>query len=183
MKRLQTKKSWMTGIKGVYALLLILPVVVSVVLLVSGLRTGNGTGDTKRLPPIGDAAPGRLPDKSTESAMERLQKEADKSYFAFKLNTKPRFADGHSEGTLWIENPAHNPYPFVVEIYLDQTGEKVYDSGGIPPDHHITAAALMKPLPKGSHAATAYLLVYDPDTLEYRGQAAVELLLIVLETV
>ena len=130
-------------------------------------------------PGQGGAEAGHLPNMTEKDIMEQLQKEADSSLFSFKINSQPAFKDGNSEGTLHIENPNHNTYPFVVEIFLNETGEKVYDSGGILPNHHIARAALTKTLPKGSHSATAYINVYDPETMEYLGKTAAELTLTV----
>ena len=130
-------------------------------------------------PGAGDAAEGHLPDMEEWTLTERMQKEADESVFSFKVNAQPVFQDGGSEGTLRIENPQHNIYPFVVEIILDGTGETLFDSGGVLPNHHIDKAKLSKQLPKGRHAATAYVKAYDPVTDEYRGKSAVELTLVI----
>ena len=77
--------------------------------------------------------------------------------------------------------PGHNAYPFVVKIFLNETNEEVYNSGGILPNHHIDSDSLKRSLPAGENAATAYIYAYDPDTNEYSGKAAVELTLIVKE--
>ena len=132
-------------------------------------------------PNQGSAVEGHLPDMTEDEIREQMQKEADKSIFSFKINSQPLFEDGNDEGTLGIENPQHNVYPFVVEIFLNETGEKIYDSGGILPNHHIATAKLMKTLSKGTHTATAYINAYDPETKEYRGKAAAELKLLINE--
>ena len=117
--------------------------------------------------------------RSEAEIRRQMQREADKSKFSFKINSRPTFNDGADAGTLQIENPNHNIYPFVVKIILRETGEEIYDSGGILPDHHINKAKLTKVLPKGNHRATAYIKAYDPKTNTYSGQAAVSLTLII----
>ena len=111
--------------------------------------------------------------------MAQMQREADKGVFAFKINSRPVFSSGNSEGTLRIENPNHNAYPFVVKIFLKETSEEIYNSGGILPNHHIETAKLTKVLPKGEYPATAYIYAYNPETNEYEGKAAVDLTMII----
>ena len=132
-------------------------------------------------PGEGSANEGHLPDMSREDLMAQMQREADRSLFAFKINTRSVFNGGASEGNLGIENPNHNSYPFVVKIFLNETGEEVFDSGGMMPNSHISKAALAKALPKGDHAATAYFYAYDPDTMQYSGKAAVDMTLKIIE--
>lgn len=126
-------------------------------------------------PAVGDAEQGHLSGMTEAELMEQMQRIADASQFSFKINARPVFKDGDSEGNLRIENPGYNIYPMVVQITLDDTGEVIYDSGGILPDQHINNAKLSKSLSKGAYAATADLYAYDPDTLEYQGQSAVKL--------
>ena len=130
-------------------------------------------------PGSGDAVRGHLPTMTEEEIIKQMQREADRSVFSFKINSRPVFKDGGSEGTLLIENPNHNIYPFVVEIFLNETQEKIYSSGGILPNHHISEAKLMKVLPQGVHEATAYIYAYDPETDECSGKSAVGLTLTV----
>ena len=130
-------------------------------------------------PEGGGAQWGHLPKMTEDEIREQMQREADKSVFSFKINSRPLFQDGDSEGTLNIENPNHNLYPFVVEIFLNETGEEIYNSGGILPNHHISRAKLTKTLEKGEHPATAYINVYDPVTKHYTGKSAVWLTIVV----
>lgn len=130
-------------------------------------------------PGAGDTDDGTLPNLSEDEVREQMQKQADESKLSFKINAEPVFPDGKSAGTLRIENPNHNVYPFVVEIFLNATGEKIYDSGGILPNHHIDTAKLDKKLGKGSHEAVAHIKVFDPESQEYQGESLVSLNIIV----
>lgn len=125
--------------------------------------------------PGGSAQDGHLPDMTPEEILEQMQKVADASYFSFKINARPEFETGGAKGTLGIENPNNNVYPMVVQIFLDDTGEIIYDSGGILPNQHIYAAKLIRPLQKGTYKATAYMNAYDPETKEWLGKQAAAL--------
>ncbi len=122
---------------------------------------------------------GALGGMTSEQIMEQMQKIADASQFSFKINSAPRFKDGKSEGDFWIENPKYNVYPMVVQIFLDDTQELVFDSGGILPNQNISFGKLLKELPKGNYQATAYLNAYDPDTKVFQGRSAAKLTLII----
>jgi len=58
--------------------------------------------------PEGNAEDGPLSGMTKEEILEQMQKEADKAYFSFKINTEIVFKDGSSEGNLGIENPNNN---------------------------------------------------------------------------
>jgi hypothetical protein len=131
-------------------------------------------------PGAGDAERGHLPNMTREQIMEQMQKVADEAYFSFKINARPIFENGSAAGNLGIENPSYNIYPMVVQIHLDSTGEIIYDSGGLFPDHHIERAKLSKALKAGSYNATAYMNAYDPDSLEWQGRQAAGLVITVM---
>jgi hypothetical protein len=126
-------------------------------------------------PDVGETDDGHLENMSQEDILAQMQKIADASYFSFKINARPVFPDGSAEGNLEIENPNYNVYPMVVQIFLDDTNELIYDSGGILPDRHITKAKLLRDLPAGVHKATAYMNAYDPETKEWQGKQAAAL--------
>jgi len=50
-----------------------------------------------------------------------------------------------------------------VEITLDSTGEVIYDSGAIPPNHYIDNDRLTKTLEKGTYEAIAHVTLFDPE--------------------
>ncbi|MGI6004293.1 MAG: hypothetical protein ACOX88_02605 [Christensenellales bacterium] len=126
-------------------------------------------------PDVVDAVDGHLSGMTEEEILAQMQRIADESQFSFKINAKPEFLNGWSAGTLRIENPNYNVYPMVVQIVLDDTGEIIYDSGGILPDQHIDTARLTRVLRRGTHKATAHLYAYDPDTKVCQGESNVKL--------
>jgi hypothetical protein len=130
-------------------------------------------------PNEGDAEDGHLSGMTTEQIKEQMQKAADAAYVSFKINARPEFENGSAKGNLGIENPRYNVYPMVVQIFLDDTGEMIYDSGGILPDQHIDNAKLSVVLKAGTYKATAYLNAYDPDTKVWQGKQAAALVITV----
>ena len=130
------------------------------------------------LPP-GFAEDGPLPGMSDEEIRKQMQMVADASYFGFKINARPVFATGAGEGNLRIENPSYNVYPMVVQIFLDDTQEMIYDSGGILPNQHVDTASLNKRLPPGKYNATAFMNAYDPDNHSWLGKQSAALVITV----
>jgi len=130
-------------------------------------------------PDIGDAKNGHLSNMTPEQIKEQMQRIADESQFSFKINSRPVFADGSSNGDLRIENPNYNIYPMVVQIYLDETDELIYDSGGILPNQHIDNAKLISALDAGTYNATAVLNAYDPNSKIWQGKAQAALIITV----
>ena len=112
---------------------------------------------------IGNVNRGALPGMSEDELREYLQRQADDSNVSLKMNSRPVFENGRSEGTLLIENPHYNNYDMVARIYLgnDNTGPQIYDSGRIPPNHHIDKDKLAINLDKGIYEAIAYVTFYD----------------------
>lgn len=126
-------------------------------------------------PGVGAAEDGYLSGMSEDEIQEQMQRIADASQFSFKINAAPVFEDGKSVGDVRIENPNYNMYPMVVQIVLNETGEIIFDSGGIMPNQHMEYGKLTKVLSQGTHQATANLYAYDPDTLVAQGQSAAKL--------
>ena len=139
----------------------------------------NNIPNQGSLLPPGFAADGPLSDMTENEIREQMQKIADASYFAFKINARPVFETGDGKGNVRIENPSYNVYPMVVQIVLDETEEILFDSGGIFPNQHIDSASLNRPLPPGSYNATAYMNAYDPDSHTWLGKQAAALVITV----
>ena len=99
---------------------------------------------------------------------------------AFSINSSPAFATGGTEGNLMLENPANNAKLLVVEIYIDSTGELVYQSKAIPPGAYIETARLDKVLEPGEYPATAYFKAYREEDHAFIGQAGAAIKITVL---
>lgn len=88
---------------------------------------------------------------------------AEEDQITMQINAAPVFEDGESEGNLDIGNPDINEYDLIVEITLNDSGEKLYESERIPPGYYIDNDKLQKVLSKGTYEATAKLTYYDGD--------------------
>ena len=122
-----------------------------------------------------DAQLGQLEGKTEEQIVEELNRIVEEGMFNISINTQPEFPDGSSPGNLCIENSPANHYLMVVEITLNDTGEKVYTSGALEPNYHIQEAKLDRALAKGTYPATATFYAYTADTQELVGTAGAEM--------
>lgn len=139
--------------------------VVAAVLLALSLCSGGGSSNRA-------GAPGQLENKSPEEIQAELNRQVEEGMFNISIASVTQFADGASEGELRIENVPGNRYLMQVTIQLDDTGQVIYESGIIEPDHHIQRDRLAVDLPAGDYDATATFTALDPQTEEEVGKAA-----------
>lgn len=123
---------------------------------------------------------GALPGMSQEELLAQMQRVADAAQFSYKINARPVFETGSSKGDWNIENPNYNAYPIAVQVTLDDTGELIFDSGGILPNQHIAKAKLEKVLKAGTYPATATIHIYHPETHKEAGKTQAGLIITVL---
>lgn len=161
--------------KKIIVAVVVVIVIVLLLLHFCGKQTPIVSGDL--FPGQGNAQDGLLPTLTKEEILERMQAVADASYFSFGINARPVFENGKSKGKLEIENPSNNVYPMIVEIYLKDSGELIYSSGGMMPNQYIENDKLSKVLSKGDYEATAYMIAFDPDTNERLGHQQVGLII------
>lgn len=122
---------------------------------------------------------GQLEGKTPEEIQKELNRVVDEGMFNISIAEVLTFPDGTSEGDVRIENVPGNRYLMDVVVKLDETGEEVYSSGIIEPNHHITRDSLKVDLDKGAYPATAVFTALDPDTEAIVGQAAAEVTVVV----
>lgn len=126
-----------------------------------------------------NAALGQLEGKTSEELQAELDRIVEEGMFNISIASYVEFPDGASEGEVRIENVPNNRYLMKVEIARDDTGETVYRSGMIEPNHHIQRARLDADLDAGSYPCTAVFYAYEADTEELVGQAAAKLTIVV----
>ena len=102
---------------------------------------------------------------------EGLNAGVEEGYINISMNTTPFFEDGESEGNLMIVNESVNRYPQKVVITRNDSGDVVYESGGIPVGSKIEKAKLLKNLPAGTYECTAMFHNVNPETGESLGCA------------
>lgn len=127
-----------------------------------------------------NAALGQLEGKTPEEIQKELDRIVEEGMFNISIASSVEFADGTSEGELRIENVPNNPYLMKVEITCDDTGEAVYTSGMIEPNHHIQKARLDVDLDAGDYPCTAVFYAYGKDEEQLVGQAAAKMTVSVL---
>lgn len=116
--------------------------------------------------------------------LEEMQELVDKGMITMSINATPMYRlSKKSAGVNWnIENPSAQSTKLIrVEIYRDDTGEKIYETGAIPPGNYVTGTQPDADLEAGEYTCTAYFYSYDVETEEYLGQAGAQITLYVLE--
>lgn len=121
--------------------------------------------------------PGQANYKTEEEIQAELNKVVEEGMLNISIASVIEFDSGTSEGIAYIENSPANHYVITVAIALDDTGEVVYQSGGMKPDTYIEKITLSRDLDAGSYPATATFTAYDMNTLEEIGQAAAKVVL------
>ena len=99
--------------------------------------------------------------------------------FNISIASYVEFPEGTAEGEVRIENVPSNHYLMQVEVVRDDTGESVYRTGMIEPNHHIQRARLDADLDVGSYPCTAVFYAFESDTEEPVGQAAAKMTIVV----
>lgn len=122
-----------------------------------------------------NAKDGEIPTKSPEEIQSELNAKLEDGMMNITMNPSPVFADGKSEGDLRIENKAMNHYPQVVEIFRDDTGEMLYQSGAIPVGSNLEKAKLSVDLEAGEYNCTAYFNAIDQKTGALIGKAGAKI--------
>lgn len=125
-------------------------------------------------------AAGQLEGKTPEEIQAELNRQVEEGMFNISIASVIEFADGASPGEVRIENVPGNRYLMQVTIARDDTGETLFTSGIIEPDHHIQTAPLDVDLDAGQYACTATFHALDPTDETEIGQAAAKVTINVL---
>ena len=158
----------------------LLPVCAICVLLVAAVLLFRSRKPDDSLELADNATMGILPGVDLEQRQAELQQLLDESMISFSINTSPVFETGGAEGNLMLENPANNAKLLVVEIYIDDTQELIYQSKALPAGSYIENTKLDKLLEPGSYDATAYFKAYREADHSYIGQVGADLTLSIL---
>lgn len=122
-----------------------------------------------------NAEKGGIAMRSDEEIQEDLKRKLEESMMNISMNLSPVFHDGKSQGNLNIVNEEINNFMQVIEIYLKDTDELIYTSGGIPVGNKIEKAKLDVNLHKGVYDCVAYFNAVNAETGEFVGKAGAEL--------
>ncbi|WP_302759928.1 hypothetical protein [Christensenella hongkongensis] len=163
------KKKW---------IILVVAVAAVVIVALLALRA-CGTGQTGFA--FDDLAQnGFLEGRSQEDIQRLVNQQVDEGMFNISINSAVTFQNGDAEGNMNIENVPGNRYYMKVRLVLNDTGETVYESGGLKPGQFIEKAPLSVPLQKGTYGATAVFTAVDQNSLKEVGRAQAEITLQVM---
>ena len=118
---------------------------------------------------------GQLEGKTAEEIQAELDRVVDEGMFNISIAATVMMERGDAPAELRIENVPGNRYLMKVGIVRDDTGERLYETDLIEPNHHIQLDTLDVSLPKGTYECTAVFSAYDPETEEQIGQAAAKM--------
>lgn len=112
---------------------------------------------------------GEIERKSVEEIKNELQTQVDKSMISMRFNATPsKDADGFYN--LMIECTSKNTNNYIVEITKADTGELLWKSPMMKPNHHIKKAKLQAQLPPGIETRCKVIYHgYNPNTNDYLG--------------
>lgn len=126
-----------------------------------------------------NAQEGQAPYKTPEEIQAELDRIVEEGMFNISIASTVQLEDGASDAELRIENVPNNPYLMKVELARDDTGDTIYTSGMIEPNHHIQKAKLDVDLDAGEYPCTAVFYAYDKQSEQLVGQAAAKLTVLV----
>ena len=146
---------------------------------------------TPDLPPDGPTSPfdpsedpdiewGDRETRPIEEIKEELNQKVEEGMMNISMNTNPVFNDGKAKGNLLIYNEPMNRYPQVVQIFRDDTGELIYQSGAIPVGARLDEAKLDVNLKAGIYNCTAHFNQIDENG-NMLGKACAKIIVYVLE--
>lgn len=178
-----TEKKSRNRTKAAVVVIAVLGIITAAVFIVKGC---SGRPVTENNPSSlfaydSSAVEGGWEEADTEKIVESLNEKVEEGMINISMNTSPTFRDGASAGDLMIVNESVNRYPQIVEIVRNDTGEKVYRSGGIPVGSKVESAVLDVDLDAGTYDCTAMFYNVDPNTGESLGCAGAIITVTVLE--
>lgn len=119
-----------------------------------------------------NAVVGAMPGKTDEQIQEELNRKVEEKMIAFSINSHPVYPDGRTAGNILFENPSSNNKLTKMELYRDDTGEKIYETGLLRPGSYVPEAKLDQNLPVGDYTCTAYIYAYRLEDESYIGKVA-----------
>ncbi len=130
----------------------------------------------------GNIVAGDIPGKSREERQRELDAVVEEGMLAMTINATPSGkTTGADRSVNWlIENPSNQGKLIRVEVRRDDTGEKIYETGAIPPGNYVENAPLLVDMKPGEYSCTAEFFAYKEDET-YIGQASAQIRLVLYE--
>lgn len=124
-----------------------------------------------------NATIGIMPGKTDQEIIDELNRKVDERSIALTINPAPVAENGASDVNWMYENPQSNEKYTKLEVYRDDTGELIYETGMMVNGSYVEAAPLKVDLPAGTYACTAYVHGYRLSDQTYLGKVAAGLTL------
>lgn len=118
---------------------------------------------------------GRISRMSEAEVQEELDRVVDEGMFNISIASAIIVDPQTNEGTANIENIAANRYFMQVDIFRDDTGEKLYSSKLIKPGYSIATIQLEETLEPGEYPATAIFSAITQDEMKLYGTAGAQI--------
>ncbi len=130
----------------------------------------------------GNIIAGDIPGKTREERQRELDAVVEEGMLAMTINATPSGkTTGPDHSINWlIENPVNQGKLIRVEVRRDDTGEKIYETGAIPPGNYVENAPLLVSMEAGEYSCTAEFFAYKEDET-YIGQASAQIKLVLYE--
>ena len=147
------------------------------------IKEGRRDGKTEGLQYEANIVHGDIPGKSRAERQRELDSIVEEGMLAMSINATPfgRISGADRDINWMIENPSNQGKLIRVEVYRDDTGEKIYETGAIKPGSYVESAPPDVNLPVGEYDCTARFYTYRLETEEYIGQAAAKIKLVIYE--
>lgn len=128
-----------------------------------------------------DAMAGRIQTMTEEEIQAELNRIVEEGMFNISIASAIIFENPEAEGEARIENIEANHYHMQVDIFLDETGEKVYSSKLIKPGFSIEKITLSEELEPGEYDATAIFSAITQQEMQLFGTAGAQIKLYILD--
>lgn len=125
------------------------------------------------------AEEGQASYKTEGQKQAAAEAEQDANKFNIAIASRIEFDSADGTGLAYIENAPKNAYNMQVTITDEQTGDVLYRTGIIEPNHHIDSIKLDRTLDTGEHRVLARFTALDPQTGEEAGQAGAIVTLVI----
>jgi len=127
-----------------------------------------------------DAMAGRIARMTEEEIQAELDRVVEEGMFNISIASTIVFEGPGKPGHARIENIEANRYHMQVDLFLDETGEKIYSSKLIQPGYSIEYIDLTKRLEPGQYAATAIFSAITQEEMQLFGTVGAQVQLYVL---
>lgn len=124
-------------------------------------------GGTSRLITDANALEGGLDGESLKEQYRQMIEKAEQTAIVVNFSESIILPDGDSEAEVQIANPVENNYPMQFILTLEDSGEKIYESGLVPLGSHLDKIKFTKKLEKGQYPAILTYRAYDENAQQY----------------